>query len=77
MKEGVVDMAPYGPMVPEAVRQTVDARKKDILAGAFHPFSGPIKDQSGKVQVPEGKTATDEELLNMKYLVEGVTGTLE
>lgn len=77
MKEGVVDLAPYGPMVPEPVRQTVDAKKKEILAGTFHPFTGPIKDQRGNVRIPEGKAATDDELLNMKYFVEGVTGTLE
>jgi len=77
MKEGTVDLAPFGPMVPEDVRQKVDARKKEIIEGTFHPFSGPVKDQSGTVRIPQGKSATDEEMLNMKYFVEGVIGTLE
>jgi hypothetical protein len=55
----------------------VNARKKEIIEGTFHPFSGPVKDQSGTVRIPQGKSATDEEMLNMKYFVEGVIGTLE
>lgn len=77
MKEGVVDLAPFGPMVPESVRKQVMERKEAIIAGTAHAFAGPIKDQNGKIRVPEGKTPTDEELLNMKYFVEGVVGTLE
>ena len=77
MKEGVVNLAPYGAPVPDAVRQKVDEKKKEIIAGSFDPFTGPVKDQKGETRVPAGKAATDEELLNMKYFVEGVIGTLE
>jgi basic membrane protein A and related proteins len=77
MKEGIVDLAPYGPMVPEDVRRRVDEKKKEIIDGTFHPFAGPIKDQKGEVKVPAGTIPKDEELLNMKYFVEGVVGTLE
>ena len=77
MKEGMVDLAPFGPMVPEAVRQKVNAKKAAIIDGSTTLFTGPVKDQKGNIQVPDGKVATDEELLNMKYFVEGVSGTLE
>jgi basic membrane protein A len=77
MKESMVDLAPFGPMVPEAVRQKVNAKKAAVIAGTVTLFTGPVKDQSGKVQVPAGRAATDEELLNMKYFVQGVVGTLE
>ena len=77
MKEGMVGLAPFGPMVPEAVRQNVNAKKAAVIAGTVTLFSGPVKDQSGKVQVPAGRAATDQELLNMKYFVQGVVGTLE
>lgn len=77
MKEGIVDLAPFGAMVPETVQATVLAKKKEILTGTEKIFSGPIKDQSGKVRVAAGKSASDEELLGMKYFVEGVVGTLE
>jgi len=77
MKGGVVDLAPFGDMVPAAVRQQVMEKKKEIIAGTANPFAGPIKDQNGVVQVAQGKAPTDEEMLNMKYFVEGVVGTLE
>lgn len=77
MKEGIVDLAPFGKMVPEAVQATVMAKKKEILSGKELIFTGPIKDQAGKVIVAAGKTPTDGELLGMKYFVKGVVGTLQ
>ena len=77
MKEGMVDLAPFGAMVPDDVRARVNAKKAAIIDGSAPLFAGPVKDQGGNVQVPEGKVATDEELLNMKYFVQGVVGTLE
>ena len=77
MKEGIVQLAPFGPMVPQKVRQEVISKRGEILAGMDSVFSGPIKDQSGGIQIPAGRTATDGELLNMKYFVQGVIGTLE
>ena len=48
---------------------------------AAHPsgapvFTGPLKDQSGAVKVPAGKTLTDPELQRLNWYVEGVDGTL-
>ena len=40
--------------------------------GEFHPFTGPVVSNEGKVMIPEGKVATDEELQQMMYFVEGV-----
>ncbi len=77
MKEGIVDLAPFGPMVPDSVRQKVLAKKQEILDGGTDVFVGPVKDQKGTVRIPAGKTATDEEMLGMKYFVQGVVGTLE
>ena len=77
MKEGIVDLAPFGAMVPQAVRQKVMAKKSEILKDKAQLFAGPVKDQNGKIQVPAGRSATDDELLNMKYFVQGVIGTLE
>lgn len=77
MKEGIVDLAPFGAMVPDSVRKKVLAKKKEILTGSTDVFAGPIKDQKGTVRIPAGKIATDGEMLGMKYFVEGVIGTLE
>ena len=50
--------------------------KDGIIAGTVHPFTGPIKDQSGKIVIPAGKTADDGMLLGMNFYVEGVDGTI-
>ncbi len=72
LKEKMVEIAPYGPMVPEKVRAAADAVKQGIIDGTIHPFAGPIRDQSGTLRVPEGKHLSDEELLKMDWYVEGV-----
>ena len=77
MKEGIVDLAPFGPMVPDSVRRKVTDKKKQILSGNTDVFVGPVKDQKGAVRIPAGQTATDEQMLGMKYFVQGVVGTLE
>ena len=77
MADGVVDIAPYGPMVPQNVRDLTDKAKADIKSGKLVVFSGPVKDQKGVVRVPEGSVPTDKELLSMDWFVEGVVGTTE
>lgn len=75
MDKGVVGLAPYGDMVPQDVRDKVGAEQAKIEAGHDIVFQGPIKDQAGKVVVPEGETPDDAALLGMTYFVEGVVGT--
>ncbi len=72
LKEGMVKMAPYGPDVPEDVRQEADATREAIIAGTLHPFAGPIKNQAGEVAVADGQTMGDDELQKMDWYVEGV-----
>ena len=68
-------LAPYGPSVSAASQSTIASVKAKILGG-WSPFTGPITDQSGKVQVPAGQTATADQLSALSYLVKGVVGTL-
>ncbi len=77
MDKGIVDLAPYGDMVPEDVRKMVDAKKAEIKSGKDIVFAGPIKNQKGEVAIPEGQSASDEQLLGMTWFVEGVVGTTE
>ena len=77
LETGIVDIAPYGKMVPQSVRDTVDARKKEIAEGKFVVFSGPVKDQSGKVRIAAGAAPGDTELLSLDWFVEGVIGKPE
>ena len=77
LADGVVDIAPYSEAVPEAVRSRVDKRRREILAGEFEVFGGPVYDQSGLRRIPAGQTVDDRELLGMIWLVEGVAGAVE
>jgi len=76
MKEDLVRLAQFSDKVPADVQALVAEKAKAIKAGVFHPFTGPIKDQSGKIAVPAGQTAADGDLLGMNYFVEGVQGTI-
>lgn len=77
LEKGIVDLAPFGEMVPEDVRAAVLAKKADIISGAYTVFSGPIMDQSGAVRVQPDAVMTDEELLSFDWFVQGVVGTLQ
>lgn len=72
MKDGMVQLAPYGPAVTPPVEQAADEVKAGIITGTLHPFTGPIKDQRGTVRVRPAATIPDPELLKMDWYVEGV-----
>ncbi|MGC9399062.1 MAG: BMP family ABC transporter substrate-binding protein [Anaerolineae bacterium] len=74
--DGILDLAPFGDMVPQEVRDEVNAVKAQIVAGEFHPFTGPIYDNKGELRVAEGETMSDEALLSFDWLVEGVVGNI-
>lgn len=74
VESGIVDLAPFGPMVPKALQDAVMARKQEIIDGTFVVLGGPVYDQAGNVRIPEGAAPTDKELLEMDWLVRGVVG---
>lgn len=76
MADGIMDLAPFGAMVPEDVQAEVNAAKDQIMALELHPFTGPIRDNSSQLRVDEGETMSDEALLAFNWLVEGVVGEI-
>ncbi len=76
MADGILDLAPFGDMVPQEVQDEVNAAKAQIIDGTLHPFTGPITDNTGELRVEEGETMSDEALLSFDWLVEGVTGEI-
>jgi simple sugar transport system substrate-binding protein len=80
-KEGLIKQSPYGPKVSDEARKRADDVKAKLTAGDYVIFKGPLKDNSGKMQVDAGSeliqtNATDEKLEAMHFLVEGVAGSL-
>lgn len=76
MEVGIVELTPYGPMVPQEVRDYVENKKQMILNGDYDPFMGPIYDQSGTLRVKEGEELSDGEKLSIQWFVDGVIGTI-
>jgi len=78
VKEGMVRVGDFGPRVPKAVQEEVLARQKDIGAGRLHPFhaKAAVRDNEGREVIPADRTLTDEQILRMHWLAEGVLGTL-
>jgi basic membrane protein A len=79
VKEGMIRVGDFGPKVPKAVQAEVLARQKDIAAGKLHPFRAGktgIDDNVGREVIAPGKQLSDEEILTMNWLVDGVLGTL-
>lgn len=76
LESGVVDLAPFNEVVPADVRKLAEEKKAEIIAGRWDVFTGPVKDQGGKVAVAAGRRMTDAEMLAMNFFVEGVVGSL-
>jgi basic membrane protein A and related proteins len=72
LKDGAVEMAPYGPNVPPDVVAAADKVKAGIVAGTYDSYAGPIKNQKGEVKVPAGGTISDADLQKIDWYVEGV-----
>lgn len=64
----------FGPKVPRAVQDEVIKRQSEIARHRLHPFLGPINDNQGRTVVAKGQVPSDEQILGMNWLVEGVVG---
>jgi simple sugar transport system substrate-binding protein len=76
LKEQLVKVSPYGPMVSETARKHADEVKAALTAGDYVIFKGPVSDNKGKIVIAAGvaRGQTDAELEKMDYLVDGVIG---
>jgi len=71
MNEGAVQMAPFTNM-PTDVQAKAQEIKDAISAGNYFAFTGPLKDNTGKIQLKAGEVADDVHLNTMMYYVEGI-----
>ena len=75
ISDGCMAIAPYGPKVPQAVKDKVAATQAALDSGKIVVFAGPIKDQSGTVRVPAGSVLSDNDMGSVDWFVQGVTGS--
>ncbi len=78
VKAGMIRVEAFGARVPKAVQDEVLARQKDIASGKLQPFAAraAVLDNEGHVVIAAGQSLSDEQLLNMNYLVAGVQGKI-
>ena len=76
IKDGMIKLAPFNKVVPQDVQDLVKKAEAEMVAGKLNPFTGPMKDNTGKERLAAGKTITDGDLSKMDYYVEGVVGKL-
>ena len=76
MDSGIVDIFYSLTHVPTQTQKLVDFMRDMIIQNEFHPFRGPIYDQSGKLQVSDGSVASHDQIISMDWFVEGVEGEI-
>jgi basic membrane protein A and related proteins len=76
VREGAIDFVSISSKVPSETKQRLDDVKQRMRLGTFHPWTGPILDQSGKELLRAGEQASDDFLRGLKSYVRGVEGNL-
>ncbi|OWY64502.1 BMP family ABC transporter substrate-binding protein [cyanobacterium TDX16] len=75
LKDGFLKMSPYGAVVSAEAKKDADAMKEKFMAGNMTIYRAGLKDNTGKVVVPNKDfTQTAVELEKMNWLAEGVIG---
>jgi len=71
--DNMLQLASINPNLPKDVRAKIDETMAAIKSGKLKPFTGPIKDNTGKIVVPAGHSLTDQELARVNWYVQGIT----
>ncbi|MDA9959361.1 BMP family ABC transporter substrate-binding protein [Alphaproteobacteria bacterium] len=76
MADDYLVLSPFENM-PSDVAAAAAKAAADIKSGKNKIFTGPIKDNSGKIRVPAGKTLNDGELFQtLDYYVDSISGKI-
>ena len=75
MSAGVVDVR-YAAALSNASRRFGDFLRESIIHNVSTPFLAPLYTQGGEVVGKEQKELTQEQIINMDYLVENVIGSI-
>ncbi len=79
VREGMIRVDSFGPKVPKAVIDEVNAAQKAIGEGKLIPFSAAaqdVLDNEGSILIPRGGFLSDGQILSMNALVSGVLGKI-
>jgi len=76
IKENLVVLAPLSKSVPADAAKVFEERKQALAAGKLDPFSGPIKDNAGKVRVAAGAVLPFSDVMSINWYVDGIEGSI-
>lgn len=76
MPEGEVVIGEMTDAIPADVQAEAQGMIDAIIAGTYHPFTGPINKQDGTPWLADGEIASDGDLLSMGFYIEGITGDI-
>ena len=74
--DDVVRLASINDNLPQNVKDAINTTYNDIKSGKLKPFTGPIKDNTGKEVVAAGHSLTDVELAQINWFAEGIDATI-
>jgi simple sugar transport system substrate-binding protein len=74
VKEGAIDLVSISDKVSAEAKAAVEKAKAGLKDGSFHPWKGPVVDQSGKTVVEKDKVPDDKFMLGINFYVKGVDG---
>jgi len=75
LKQAMINTEEYGEISAyDLVMKRYDQMKQGV--DVFDPFTGPIYDNKGNLQIPAGERASKDDLLSIMYYVDNVEGTI-
>ena len=72
VKDDAVGVSSLSDKLSAAQRAAIEMKQAEMKAGKFHPLTGPVADQDGKIRVAAGKAISDGDMLSINWLVKGV-----
>lgn len=79
VRDGMIRVDSFGPKVPKAVVDEVNAAQKAMSVGTLKPFAAEgqdVLDSEGRIFIPRGGFLSDGQILSMNVLVSGVQGKI-
>ncbi len=75
LKDGAVQLAPFGPGVSAASQEQILKTRKTIEDGSFAVWQGPVVKQDGSEATAKGSVLSRASTESMDFLVKGVVGS--
>ncbi len=79
VKQGMIRVEDFGPKVPRPLKQEILDRQREIASGQLLPFQAQgtdVLDNEGRKVIVANSALSDEQILNMNFLVAGVQGKI-